>query len=352
MPQKRKPARLWLRPDTGTWFIKDGAERIPTDCTEAEVGRAQEKLAEHIHSRYRPTRSSRAAEVTVSDTLMVYLDEKSGSTARPRETEAMIGRLGDFFGDMLLTEIKGQTCRDYAVDRGNLGGARRDLEVMRAAINYYHAEHTLDMVPKVTLPEKGMPRQRWLTRRDVARLLRAARREKQCGHLIRLILIGLYTGTRLTAILNLQWMPNTNGGHVDLERGVIYRRADGERVAHNKRRTPVKIPPRLLRFLQYWHKTDTGVDSEGKAVTLRYVVTYKGEKITKPHKAFRTVRDAAGFADDVTPHVLRHTRATWLAQAGVDTEQAAASLGMTAEEFERTYSHASPDFQDQAANAF
>lgn len=39
-------------------------------------------------------------------------------------------------------------------------------------------------------------------------------------------------------------------------------------------------------------------------------------------------------------------------QADVETEQAAASLGMTAEEFERTYAHASPDFQQAAANVF
>jgi integrase len=283
----------------------------------------------------------------------------------------MLERVTDFFGDMLLTEIKGQTCRDFAADRGNLGGARRDLETLRAAINYYHAEHTLDMVPKVTLPEKGTPRQRWLTRSEIARLLLAAmgwvpvscdvvtqlpNRWKRTGrrneHLVRLIMVGLYTGTRLAAGLNLQWVPNTNGGHVDLERGVIYRRAEGERVAHNKRRTPVKIPPRLLRFLRYWQKADTTVDDNGNKISLRYTIHYGGEKITKPHKAFRTIRAVAGFGDDVTPHVLRHTRATWLAQAGVEIEQAAASLGMTSEEFERTYSHASPDFQKAAANAF
>jgi integrase len=89
-----------------------------------------------------------------------------------------------------------------------------------------------------------------------------------------------------------------------------------------------------------------------KPVTLRYAVHFGGQKIIKPHKAFRSVRAAAGFSEDVTPHVLRHTRATWMAQAGVDFEQAAASLGMTSEEFERTYSHASPDFQMAAANAF
>lgn len=352
MSQKKRPARLWLRPDTGTWFIKDGNKRIPTECREDEVAAAQERLADYISSQYRPQRSSRATEVSVGDVVIVYSEEKAQQTARPKETLAMLDRVNDFFGDMLLTEIKGQTCREYATDRCNLGGARRDLEALRAAINYYHAEHTLDMVPKITLPDKGMPRQKWLTRSEIARLLRASRREKQCGHLIRLILIGLYTGTRLSAVLNLQWMANTTAGHVDLDRGVIYRRAEGERVAHNKRRTPVKIPPRLLRFLKYWKAKDTVTDEAGKQVTIRYVVTYAGEKITKPHKAFRTVRDAAGFADDVTPHVLRHTRATWLAQAGVEIEQAAASLGMTSEEFERTYAHAHPDFQQQAANAF
>lgn len=352
MPQKRRPARLWLRPDTRTWFIKDGTKRIGTDCAEAEVAAAQEKLAEYIASLYRPERSSRAAEVTIGDILLVYLDERCPKTARPKETEAMIGRLNDFFGEMTLTEIRGRTCREYADERGNEGGARRDLEVLRAAINYYHAENTLDMVPKITLPEKGDPRQRWLTRQEIARLLRAARKERQCRHLVRLIMIGLYTGTRLSAVLNLQWMPNTNGGHVDLDRGVIYRRAEGERVAHNKRRTPVKVPPRLLRFLRYWKAADTATDQDGKEIHLRYVVTYGGEKIVKPHKAFRTVRAAAGFGDDVTPHVLRHTRATWLAQAGIDVHEAAASLGLTVEEFERTYSHADPEFQKAAANAF
>lgn len=370
MPQKRRPARLWLRPDTRTWFIKDGTQRIPTECSEAEVEAAQGKLADYITSQYRPQRSSRSAEVTIADIVIVYSEEKAQQTARPKETVAMLERITDFFGDMLLTEIKGQTCRDYASDRGNLGGARRDLETMRAAVNYYHAEHTLDMVPKITLPEKGMPRQKWLTRSEIARLLLVSMgwipvssdietrqlKWKRSGwrypHLTRLLMIGLYTGTRLSATLNLQWMPNTTGGHIDLDRGVIYRRADGERVAHNKRRTPVKIPRRLMRFLHYWRKADTSIDERGREVTLRYAVHYSGEKIVKPHKAFRSIRSLAGFDDDVTPHVLRHTRATWLAQAGVEIEQAAASLGMTSEEFERTYAHAHPDFQQQAANAF
>ena len=224
--------------------------------------------------------------------------------------------------------------------------------MLRAAVNHYHAEHALDVLPKISLPEKGTPRQRWLTRTEIAHLLRAARKTRQCDHLVRLILIGLYTGTRLSALLGLQWIPNTTGGYVNLEKGVIYRKAEGERVAHNKRKTPVKIPPRLMRLLRYWYAADTTVDEEGHETRLRYVVHYGGEKIVKPHKAFRTIRAEAGLGEDVTPHVLRHTRATWLAQAGVDAGEAAASLGLTQEEYERTYAHSDPEFQKSAANAF
>jgi hypothetical protein len=45
---------------------------------------------------------------------------------------------------------------------------------MRAAINAYHAEHTLNVMPKVTMPAKTEGRQRWLTRNDAARLFGAA----------------------------------------------------------------------------------------------------------------------------------------------------------------------------------
>ena len=343
MPRKRAPARLWLRPDTRTWVIKDGSDRISTECSEHDIAAAQAKLAAHIAAKYQPQRGGSAASVTIGDVLLVYLQDRSDKTARPKETEAMIDRLNAFWGGMAVNQVKGATCREYAVHRGNEGGARRDLEVLRAAINYYAAEYDLDYVPKVTLPKKGEPRQRWLTRSEAARLIRASRRMPQCEHLVRLLLIGIYTGTRLGAILDLQWIANTTGGYVNLETGVMYRKAEGERSAHNKRRTPVRMPRRLIRFLAYWKAKDQG---------LRYVVHYGGEGIEKPHKAFRTIRKAAGLDESVTPHVLRHTRATWLAQANVPAGEAAASLGLTEQEYERTYLHHSPDFQSRAADAY
>ena len=66
-------------------------------------------------------------------------------------------------------------------------------------------------------------------------------------------------------------------------------------------------------------------------------------------KAFATAVKRAGIEDHVTPHILRHTAATWAMQSGGDLWQTAGYLGMTVEMLERVYGHHHPDFQREAA---
>lgn len=372
MPQKRKPPRLWLRTESdrdgrkrSTWVILDGKRHVRTGCVEDQVDEAKRHLAEYIAATFEPNRGGRASEITIAEVLIVYDEDKAGQTAKPRETRAAIARLNDFMGGRAVSEIRGKLCRSYAEHRGTKSGARRDLEILRAATNHYHAEHGLDVLPRFTMPAKSLPRDRYLTRSEAAALLWACmgwekagsgsnaywtrRRDQKRSHLARLVLIGLYTGTRPGAVLSLQWMRNTSGGWVNLDLGVIFRRADGERVAHNKRKTPVKIARRLGVHLRRWKRLDGWTDEK---TGLRHAVHYLGAPVTKPNKAFRSAIAAAGLSSDVTPHVLRHTRGTWLAQAGVPSSEAAASLGLTVEEYERTYLHNDPAFQKQAADAY
>ncbi len=91
---------------------------------------------------------------------------------------------------------------------------------------------------------------------------------------------------------------------------------------------------------------------ESRGVGLPYVIHFRGEPIVKPRKAFRTIRDVAGLGEDVIPHILHHTRGTWLAQAGVPSGQATASLGLTEQEYERTYLYNDPSYQSAAADAY
>jgi integrase len=274
--------------------------------------------------------------------MAIYLEMKEGSIARPAELRARVRRIVEWWGDKSVAAIKGEACRSYVKDRGSIIAARRELETMRAAVNHYSREHGLDVTPKFTLPPDSVSRQRWLARSEAARLLWAAYRSPYHKHLVRFILIGLYTGTRHSAILGLQWMPNTTGGWVDLERGVLHRRGSGQRET-NKRQPPTRVPPKLLAHLRRWKRLDMGV---------RAIIRYEGLPITRIEKAFRSCRERAALGSDVTPHILRHTRATWLMQAGVDLWEAASSLGMTVQTLQDVYGHMHPDFQKRAAEAY
>jgi integrase len=58
------------------------------------------------------------------------------------------------------------------------------------------------------------------------------------------------------------------------------------------------------------------------------VVEWNGDAIKSVRRGFAAAVRAAGLGADVTPHILRHTCATWLMQAGVPLwEAAGGSLG-------------------------
>lgn len=87
-----------------------------------------------------------------------------------------------------------------------------------------------------------------------------------------------------------------------------------------------------------------------RGTDIGYVLNRDGRRIADVKKGFAAACERAGL-DDVTPHTLRHTCATWLAQSGFPIWEAAGFLGTTVETFERTYSHHHPDFMKQAAEA-
>ena len=145
------------------------------------------------------------------------------------------------------------------------------FETFRAAINHHAKENLHYGVVRVTLPAKGAPRDRWLTRDEAAKLLWACWRYREqqtihrgrlkgqqiatdrrpLRHLARFILIGLYTGTRASAIASASPYREVGHSFVDLDHGIFYRLAIG-RHATNKRQSPAPIPPRLLAHLRRW----------------------------------------------------------------------------------------------------
>jgi integrase len=328
MPRRAKGARLYLDPTRKEWVIRDGGRFIRTGQRKGDRGNAEKDLGEYIGRKHQPTPS---ASPFIDDVLAAYGREHGPHTSRPRELAGQIARLLGYWSGKRVADVTARSCRSYAVDR-TPAAARRDLEVLRAALRYWHREYgPLSSVPSVVLPAKSEPRERWLTRSEAARLLWAARRVE---HLKRFILIGLYTGSRSGAILALRW------DWVDLERGTMRRRAPGESET-NKRRPPVRLGARLLSHLRRWRRGDMR--------PMGHVVSYEGKQVRKLRRSWGAARERAGLDLSVTPHTLRHTRATWLMQNGVPIWQAAGSLGMTVEMLERVYGKHHPDWQREAA---
>lgn len=381
MPRTSKGARLvWrdesrkadgsLRNSAG-WFIRDGSTFISACGGTGDRERAEKKIAEFITEKYQPARERGRDpdSVAIADVVNVYLKDKAPEHAKPAETAARLVTVLEWFGERTLGEINGQLCRDYAAAHGGGAAARRQLEDLRAAINYYRKESYVTSVPAVTLPNKPESRERWLTRDEAAKLLWAAWRMKQnwkgqasdrrtARHVARFILVALYTGTRSAAICNAAMRPTEGHGHIDLERGVFYRRAPGAKQT-KKRQPPVKLPERLVAHMRRWSLTPLEIKTKnrgksrnvGRMISQDFVVEWNGKPVASVKKAFRRVRIAAGLGDDVTPHVFRHTAATWLMQQGADVWSAAGFLGMTVDMLIETYGHHHPDYQADAAEA-
>ncbi len=160
-------------------------------------------------------------------------------------------------------------------------------------------------------------------------------------HVARFLLIGFYTGTRAGAIASASKQRAIGKSYVDLARGLYYRKPIGKKET-NKRQPPAPLPPRLLAHMRRWDRLD---------IAKEHFVEYNGKPVLSVKKAFRTVVRLAGIdtsIENVTPHTLRHTAATWLMQAGTDLWTAAGYIGMTVEVLERIYGHHHPDYLGEA----
>lgn len=379
MPRYSKGPRLWRRPARrrkgreiakAVWIIKDGGRHFATGCTASTSQKtpplaAQKALEQYIADKYRPERKARDIDsIYIADVLSIYHADTRERQSSPKQFDSRISRLNVFFGGRTLGQLDGKLCAEFTKSRQNTGGARRDLEDLRAAINYHAKQNLHHAVIHVTLPVKGRARDRWLEREEAAKLLWACwrYRERQtvhCGrqkgrkietekrplrHIARFLLIGMYTGTRASAISSASPYRAEGRSFVDLERGIFYRLAEGKR-ATNKRQPPVPLPQRLLVHMRRWVR---------RGIVRSHFVEWNGAPVKSVKTGFATAVRISKISlneGPISPHTLRHTAATWLMQRGADPWQASGFLGMSVKVLLDTYGHHHPDYMREAAAA-
>jgi integrase len=288
--------------------------------------------------------------------LTEHVDLKCTDKNRPRYATK---HLVDFFGNVKISKLTRQDTRDYRTWRIDHGAAdptiRRELGVLVAACGHAAKERRIEraQIPYLDLPPSAAPKDRWLTKEEAVRLLQAARYDrvrlpnglysfKKVEGITRtylFCLIALRTASRKDVIEKLKW------SQVDLANKLIYRNPPG-RVETKKRRPPVPISSMLYEVLVKAQEAATTAEGGQWVLKSPWVLGHPGNT----RSAFKSACKRAGL-QNVTPHTLRHTWATWAAQRGRPMWEIAAILGDTLATVEKVYAHHHPDYLRATINA-
>ena len=265
----------------------------------------------------------RDAELKIADALYSYYAEHvSQRCADPLRQETAIVHLEAYVGCKLISDIDIPLCRAYAASRDvSDNTVRRELGVLAAAVNHAVRWGRIDKAPHIELPPsttRGVDEQApFYSKDELKRMLTAATGELQI-----FIVLAYWTGARRASIENLTreqvlW---------DQKRILLMR--PGKR-ATKKRQPIVPILPQIEPVLA--KLMETGGESR----------LFRTKNFYRP---FRSLAESLGLGKRCNPHLLRHSRATHLLQAGKSIYAVSRLLGDTVSTIERVYGHHSADY--------
>jgi integrase/recombinase XerD len=257
------------------------------------------------------------------------------------EAERLIG------ADVAVGAIDRQALKDYAqalFDGGRLSEAsiKRRLACLRALFRWLEDEGAIELSPfhrlrlNIRLPRR-LPR--GLSAAEMRRLLATG------AHQLGLSRPGRYPAAELRRLASPQTLPAFTSlvavellfatgmrvgelcalerRNVDLGDGTIYLRGKGDR------ERAVFLPDAEVRQLLASYLALSPALTHADPATTAVLLTPRGRPATPQHirTLLRTLGDHAGLTRRLTPHMLRHTAATHLLEAGVDLRYVQRLLG-------------------------
>ena len=309
----------------GKWALtfRDGERRLRISTGTADRGLAEARARELWRRR------NAAPSERVADLWPRYVKDRIGDGARPDRFKSHWAALEPVFGHRLGSAITREDCRAYFETQRKAGYAnstiKTDLELLRACLRWRYDKDA----PKIWIPPPSAPRDNSLTKEQARALIEAT----DTPHIKLFLTLGLATGARAAAILDLTW------DRVDFAQGTIDYRPAGREVT-NKRRTVVPMNANARAALEEAYP----------ARLTGHVIEYGGKPVQSVKKAIQRLAQRTGIP--VSPHVLRHSCAVWMAQADVPMQKISQYLGHTSLRMtEQVYARYSPSFMKDAGEA-
>ncbi len=195
----------------------------------------------------------------------------------------------------------------------------RTMEVVRAILRKAANEwEWTDRAPAVRMLPEPKRRIRWLTQEEAERLI-----VELPEHLAEMVRFSLATGLRKANVTELEW------SQVNLQRRIAWIHAD-----QAKARKAIGIPLNAEAIL---------VLRRQMGEHPRFVFTHRGKPVRNVNtKAWKAALRRVGIAD-FRWHDLRHTWASWHAQAGTPPNVLQELGGWESADMVRRYAHLAPD---------
>ena len=230
------------------------------------------------------------------------------------------------FAELEGSAISVDDCRAHTHERRQAGikdgTIHTELGHLRMVLKWAENNGHLSRAPHIERPAKPDPKEYHITRAEAARLIECA----NVPHIVLAIRLLLSTGARNAAALELTW------DRVDIERRIINLRNPFDR-SRRKGRATVPINDQLFGALL----------EAKKAALSPFVVEWAGKQVKSIKKGLKAAATSAGLPD-VSPHVLRHSAAVWLAEDGHSMSEISQFLGHSNTRItERVYARYSPD---------
>lgn len=313
---------IWADPS-----IPSGRRRYRLRAT--SVGEAHIEARAVIRDLTQP-----ATLTTVREVWEAYRADRAGrpiATTMLHTGKAVLAH----FGSLEPTAIVAQDCRDYVALRRkqgkNDGTIWTEMGHLRTALVWAAkpGRRLIAEAVEIERPQKPDPKDRWLTRAEVDRLLAAATQP----HIRLAIVLMVTTAGRVGAILDLTW------GRCDFAAGTIDLRIESD-------------GPRKGRAVVPMNRTARAALLAARPAALSdHVIEWAGEPVKCVLKGVKTAARGAGLAG-VSPHVLRHTAAVWMVSSGVPMSKVSTYLGHSHEAVTaKVYARYAPGHLHDAAGA-
>lgn len=266
----------------------------------------------------------------LKDFIVLHLRPKRAELSRP---QFAIDRLVEFFGaDRDVETIARKDIRKYRDKRLAAGVVdatiRRELSVLKSALEFACEEDRIRAVPVFKLPEDGQPRERWLTEAEAKALM-----DLEMPETVRLVLyIAFGTGARRGAILDLRV------GRVDFRNRYIDFR-DPSRPVTKKRRVKTKMSDWLVPIME---KACAGKKPEDLVVET--TPQYVSANVKRLLKKIGVEERGVGI------HCIRRTFTTWAFLGGATPAAVSAATGDNISTLEKSYLKLFPEHSAGATN--